>query len=54
MKFIFLIYLDDASYMAKKNYPTSHLCLRWQTSEKKEDILQNRLIKFKELLSAKF
>jgi hypothetical protein len=27
---------------------------RWQTSEKKEDILQNRLIKFKELLSAKF
>jgi hypothetical protein len=53
MKFIFLIYLDDASH-GKKNYPTSHLCLRWQTSEKKEDILQNRLIKFKELLSAKF
>lgn len=42
LKFIF----DKMSYTHRKEY------IDWLTSAKKEDTLQNRLIKFKELLSA--
>lgn len=42
LKFLF----DKVSYTHRKEY------IDWLTSAKKEDTLQNRLIKFKELLSA--